>query len=118
MTSFVRKIGLLLLVAAGDFAPPRGDEAKLGADSFSLSRLGSVILQLRQVSAIADVVGGAVDPWFAGPPRYPGPIPIPPAVAGREELVSTGLLGDGGGVSIGEDRLDEDAEDELALPAW
>jgi hypothetical protein len=96
--------------------PIIGEEARLPAESFSLTRLGRVILQLRQVSAIADEVGGVVDPGFAGPPRYPGPIPIPAAAAGSDELVSTELLGDGGGVSIGEERLDEEAEDELALP--
>lgn len=44
-------------------------------------------------------------------PAYPGP-----AVA-REALESTGLLGDGGGVSIGVETLDDEAE-EVAVPPW
>lgn len=117
-SSFVRRTGVGLPLPAAGLPPIAGDDAGLPPGSFSLTRLGSVIQQLRQVSAIADEAARVVDPGFAGPPRYPGPIPIPAAAAGSGGLVITGLLGDGGGVSIGEERLDEEAEDELALIPW
>lgn len=39
------------------------------------------------------------------------PIPGPATEEGKEEQLSTGLLGDAGGVSIGEDRDDEEFEE-------
>lgn len=39
------------------------------------------------------------------------PIPGPATEEGKEEQVSTGLLGDAGGVSIGDDKDDEEFEE-------
>lgn len=79
-----------------------GDAAPLD-DVFSWRPLGRVILQFLHVSPIAEDDDGGPNPV---PPWYPGP----PAGA-REALVNTGLLGDGGGVSIGVETLDDEAED-------
>lgn len=95
IVSFVRRTGRVATV---------GDAVPL---VFSWRPLGRVILQFLHVSPFTAVDGDDDDD---GPPAYPGPLGV-----AREALVKTGLLGDGGGVSIGVETLDDEAED-VAVP--
>lgn len=61
------------------------------------------MLQFLQVSVNDDPTEPAVLAYV--------PIPGPAAEEGKEEHVKTGLLGDAGGVSIGDDREDEEVEE-------